>query len=182
MERDVVPFIVNGQPVRTGRSFPVINPATEERIAEVANADRASVEAALAAARDAFPGWAATPIAERRAIMDRCCAVLEREKERLEKNSRARMRKAEAPYVKFSNAVEKALAEAEMRDVMIIGKAASEQWQAAAWRLERKFPQRWGRRVAIEDAKKRDSAKGAITELMQRLREEAGDDDSEADR
>ena len=83
MERDVVPFIVNGQPVRTGRSFPVINPATEERIAEVANADRASVEAALAAARDAFPGWAATPIAERRAIMDRCCAVLEREKERL---------------------------------------------------------------------------------------------------
>lgn len=105
-----------------------------------------------------------------------------REKERLEKNSRARMRKAEAPYVKFSNAVEKALAEAEMRDVMIIGKAASEQWQAAAWRLERKFPQRWGRRVAIEDAKKRDSAKGAITELMQRLREEAGDDDSEADR
>lgn len=105
-----------------------------------------------------------------------------REKERLERNSRARMRKAEAPYVEFSNAVEKALAEAEMRDVMLIGKAASEQWQAAAWRLERKFPQRWGRRVAIEDAKKRDSAKGAITELMQRLREEAGDDDSEADR
>lgn len=104
-----------------------------------------------------------------------------REKERLEKNSRARMRKAEAPYVKFSNAVEKALAEAEMRDVMIIGKAAAEQWQAAAWRLERKFPQRWGRRVAIEDAEKRDSSKGAIAKLMQHLREEAAENDSEAD-
>lgn len=99
-----------------------------------------------------------------------------REKERLEKNSRARMRKSEAPFVEFSNAIQKALAEAEMRDVMLIGKAAAEQWQAAAWRLERKFPQRWGRRVAIEDAKERDSARNALAELMQRLREEADGD------
>lgn len=28
---------------------------------------------------------------------------------------------------------------------MLIGKAAENQWQAAAWRLERKFPDRWGR-------------------------------------
>lgn len=55
-------------------------------------------------------------------------------------------------YHEFSVLVEKALAEAEMRDVLIIGKAAEENWQAAAWRLERKFPDRWGRkdRHAVE--------------------------------
>lgn len=70
----------------------------------------------------------------------------QREKDRIAKNPRARIRKEEAPYVEFSNAVEKALADAEVRDVMLIGKAAEENWQAAAWRLERKFPDRWGRR------------------------------------
>jgi len=49
-------------------------------------------------------------------------------------------------YREFSDAVEKALAQAETRDVLLIGRAAETQWQAAAWRLERKFPQRWGRR------------------------------------
>lgn len=75
-----------------------------------------------------------------------------REKQRLAQNPRARIRKKEEPYVEFSNAVEKALAEAEVRDVAIIGKAATENWQAAAWRLERKFPERWGRkdRFALE--------------------------------
>jgi hypothetical protein len=52
-------------------------------------------------------------------------------------------------YTGFSHAVEKALAEAEMRDLIIIGKAAEENWQAAAWRLERKFPDRWGRKDRV---------------------------------
>lgn len=71
----------------------------------------------------------------------------ERENQRVAKNPRYRIKKSEKPYVEFSNAIEKALAEAEIRDVAIIGKAAEEQWQAAAWRLERKFPDKWGRRV-----------------------------------
>jgi hypothetical protein len=37
------------------------------------------------------------------------------------------------------------MAEAEMRDVALIAQAAKENWQAAAWRLERKYPARWGR-------------------------------------
>ncbi len=75
----------------------------------------------------------------------------EREKQRAEENPRYKIRKSEKPYVEFSNAVEKALAEAEVRDVAIIAKASEEQWQAAAWRLERKFPDRWGRkRLDIE--------------------------------
>lgn len=52
-------------------------------------------------------------------------------------------------YKEFLNAVEKAQAEAEVRDVLIIAKAAEKNWQASAWRLERKYPQRWGRREAI---------------------------------
>lgn len=75
-----------------------------------------------------------------------------REKERLEKNPRAKPKKSEAPFVEFSDAVEKALAAAEIRDVMLIGKAAETQWQAAAWRLERKFPDRWGRKERLEVA------------------------------
>lgn len=45
----------------------------------------------------------------------------------------------------FADAVNAALAQAEMRDVLAISKAAGEgDWRAAAWRLERKFPGRWG--------------------------------------
>jgi transposase len=49
-------------------------------------------------------------------------------------------------FVAFSHAMQKALAASEMRDLDIIGNAAHENWQAAAWRLERKFPERWGRK------------------------------------
>lgn len=45
----------------------------------------------------------------------------------------------------FLNAVEKALATAEIRDIAVIGKAAQVCWTAAAWRLERRAPARWGR-------------------------------------
>lgn len=49
-------------------------------------------------------------------------------------------------HVEFSRAIEKAMADAEARDVALIGKAAADgTWQASAWRLERKYPDRWGR-------------------------------------
>ncbi len=86
----------------------------------------------------------------------------EREKQRVAENSRYRIRKSEKPYVEFSNAVEKALAEAEIRDVAIIAKAAKEQWQAAAWRLERKFPDRWGRKDKVDLSADKDGFKVVI--------------------
>lgn len=50
-------------------------------------------------------------------------------------------------YKRFSDALLKACAEAELRDLQIIANAAAGgQWQAAAWRLERRAPSRWGRR------------------------------------
>lgn len=68
-----------------------------------------------------------------------------KERERLSKNPRFRMKESEAIYVEFSDAIKKAQSQAEIRDVLIIGKAAEHTWQAAAWRLERKFPAKWGR-------------------------------------
>jgi transposase len=95
----------------------------------------------------------------------------EREKQRVEKNPRYKIRKSEQPFVDFSDAVEKALAEAEVRDVAIIAKAAEEQWQAAAWRLERKFPDRWGRKVIEHkgslEVKNDDSIKRIEQQLKQ---------------
>jgi hypothetical protein len=60
--------------------------------------------------------------------------------------ARGRRLEAEALYAKFAEAVKLALAEWETRDIMRIGEAAATDWRAAAWRLERRLPQRYGRR------------------------------------
>ena len=50
------------------------------------------------------------------------------------------------PYTEFSEAVKKAEADAIVRNVAIIQKAANDgTWQAAAWFLERRRPDDWGR-------------------------------------
>ncbi len=61
------------------------------------------------------------------------------------------------PFREFREAVEKAQAESESRDVALIAKAAKDDWQAAAWRLERKFPAKYAVRVrqVIEEELKR---------------------------
>jgi hypothetical protein len=53
-------------------------------------------------------------------------------------------------YWEFSDAIKRAMAEAELRDVMVINRAAQTSWQAAAWKLERKYPKRWGLRARHE--------------------------------
>jgi predicted site-specific integrase-resolvase len=52
-------------------------------------------------------------------------------------------------YHKLFEGVEKAQAEAEARDVAIIAKAATEDWRAAAWRLERRLPRKYAPRVQL---------------------------------
>lgn len=69
------------------------------------------------------------------------------EDERLAKNPRARMRKSEVPFVDFREAVCEAQARAETEDVERVADAGKIDWKAAAWRLERKHPDRWGRRI-----------------------------------
>lgn len=54
-------------------------------------------------------------------------------------------------YKQFAEAVRKAQADSETRDVLLISKAAQEgAWQAAAWMLERKHPARWARRDRLD--------------------------------
>jgi transposase len=50
------------------------------------------------------------------------------------------------PYAAFCTAVNHALADAEVRDLATILKASQKDWTAAAWRLERRYPEKYGRR------------------------------------
>lgn len=59
----------------SGRA-PVTNPATEEVVAELALGSAADVDRAVAAARRAFTGWAATPLAERLHLLDKVRSLL----------------------------------------------------------------------------------------------------------
>jgi aldehyde dehydrogenase (NAD+) len=60
----------------TGETIPVENPATEEVLGHVPAGTAADVDAAVAAARAAFDGWAATPMTERGAALDRLHTAL----------------------------------------------------------------------------------------------------------
>ena len=59
------------QDAQSGKTFPSINPATEEVLAEVAEADTADVDAAVQAARKAFDhkSWRAMPARERSRLL-----------------------------------------------------------------------------------------------------------------
>jgi len=56
----------------------------------------------------------------------------------------------ESPHRELREAVKGAEARAEVDMLTIINKAAIKNWQAAAWRLERKNPAKWGKRDAVE--------------------------------
>jgi aldehyde dehydrogenase (NAD+) len=64
--------VINGEPVRGGADrIEVVNPATEQVITSVPAGTAADVDAAVDAAKAAFPAWAATPVAERAALIRR---------------------------------------------------------------------------------------------------------------
>lgn len=65
--------------------------------------------------------------------------------------------RGEEPYKALVDAIEISAAEAEARDVLTIGRHSQQHWQAAAWRLERKHPKRWGRSDRLEIANEQDS-------------------------
>ena len=56
------------------------------------------------------------------------------------------------PFREFRDAVKNAESEAEVRAVAIIQKHMERNWQAAMTYLERKHPQRWGRRLDVTTA------------------------------
>lgn len=69
----------------------------------------------------------------------------------------------EGVYRDFADAVEKAEADAVVISVALIRSAAQKNWQAAAWWLERRYPDEWGRkdRLALETVKRTEAEKMA---------------------
>ena len=64
-----VQHLIGGKPVGSATTFETVNPATQEVLAEVARGGAGEVNAAVAAAKAAFPAWAARPAEERAKVM-----------------------------------------------------------------------------------------------------------------
>jgi aldehyde dehydrogenase (NAD+) len=80
-------LLINGewQPAVSGKTFPTINPATEDVIAQVAEADAADVDLAVAAARRAFDEgpWSKMPASERGRLLFKLAELIEANRKEL---------------------------------------------------------------------------------------------------
>lgn len=78
-------FYINGQWVApaTPNDFPVIDPSTEEVCGTISLGSEADTNAAVAAAKAAFPAWAATTPEERLALVEKLLSIYERRMEDL---------------------------------------------------------------------------------------------------
>jgi transposase len=56
----------------------------------------------------------------------------------------------ELPFARFLHSVETAEAEAEFVDLSVVTAHSRRSWQAAAWKLERRHPQKYGRMNRVE--------------------------------
>ncbi|MFB2531600.1 aldehyde dehydrogenase family protein [Paracoccus sp. p3-h83] len=77
---DARQFYINGQWVdpAKARDLAVIDPSTEEEVAVISIGDQADTDAAVAAAKAALSGWAASDRDERRALVERILAIYKR--------------------------------------------------------------------------------------------------------
>jgi aldehyde dehydrogenase (NAD+) len=77
--RQRYPLFINGKFVapKSGKYFDSINPATEEKLAEIAQANAADVEAAVSAAARAFKTWSKIPGRERGKYLFRIARIIQ---------------------------------------------------------------------------------------------------------
>jgi hypothetical protein len=88
---------------------------------------------------------------------------------------RARGQKAKSgPFVRFVRAIKKAQAQAEVRNVALIQEAGARTWQAAAWFLERRHPQRWGLKGRRALNRLSEEVRALRQAINQRAQERAG--------
>jgi acyl-CoA reductase-like NAD-dependent aldehyde dehydrogenase len=71
------PMLINGRLVAGATTLDVINPATGKLLTRCARADKAQLDAAVSAAKLAFPAWSTTPIESRRQALLRISDALE---------------------------------------------------------------------------------------------------------
>ncbi|KAG8724817.1 hypothetical protein FRC09_013778 [Ceratobasidium sp. 395] len=69
---------INGKPVTSSKTLDVINPATQQKIAEVPSATQEQLDEAVAAARAALPGWSAKPVDERAEVLTQIAALIDK--------------------------------------------------------------------------------------------------------
>jgi acyl-CoA reductase-like NAD-dependent aldehyde dehydrogenase len=74
-------LLIDGELVDGKGSIDVLNPATEEAFAKCPTADEAQLNAAVAAAKAAFPGWRAKAWGERQKALVQLADALEAQKE-----------------------------------------------------------------------------------------------------
>jgi alpha-ketoglutaric semialdehyde dehydrogenase len=74
---------INGKWTKGRRTFQTINPANEELVADIAQADIADVELAVQAASDAFKAWRLTPAPLRGELLFKVGDILKQKKEEL---------------------------------------------------------------------------------------------------
>jgi transposase len=74
----------------------------------------------------------------------------EAEARRLDQNGEETPPQREALYLEFYRAIKKGAADGEMAAAARIHAASHTTWQAAAWLLERRFPDKWGTRHRLE--------------------------------
>jgi aldehyde dehydrogenase (NAD+) len=74
---DKTEFYINGSwvPSQDGHSFPVLNPATEDAFATITLGGAKDAEAAIAAAKAAFPAWSMTSPADRAGYLQKLLDV-----------------------------------------------------------------------------------------------------------
>ncbi len=65
----MITHLINGKQVKSDSTFANINPATGKIINNIASGGQAEVDAAVSAAKAAFPAWVATPVKERARLM-----------------------------------------------------------------------------------------------------------------
>ena len=73
-----IPNLIGGESRASvsGRTFPTDSPVDESHIADVARGDAADIDAAAAAAKAAFPGWAGTDGATRKRVLHRIADLI----------------------------------------------------------------------------------------------------------
>ena len=76
-------MLIDGRLEGSDDTLDVVNPATGERLDTAPKASRAQLDAAVAAAKRAFPGWAATPLDERRTALVRIADLITEHADRL---------------------------------------------------------------------------------------------------
>ncbi|APG48569.1 aldehyde dehydrogenase family protein [Phaeobacter porticola] len=86
-------FYINGQWVAPAspNDFEVIDPSTEAACAVISLGDAADTDAAVAAAKAALPGWMATPVNKRIALVEKLIAIYETRTEDLAQAMSAEM-------------------------------------------------------------------------------------------